>query len=302
MEGPDQLRINNFALTYAEALTASARLLVPFDGRPIIGNVAVRSDDLAPVGRALRQQLAGRLNLDVVLDAARGTQRVAANLRGNDIRYGPTAAPIAGVDALRANVEAIDVQAERRLRADVNASNILAAGGHLSTASLRATGARNAYQVSAAAKGDLQGLTQFTADADISPAETTRVTLRRMQATLKDEALRLVRPARLAFGGDRLQVDDLALMYGKAQATLSATKTPRTVDGRLAVRDFDLSFVEKFQPGSQLSGVVNADAELTGTPMAPDAECAGAGDRPQSGPHPAERSGARAGAGRHACG
>ena len=208
--------------------------------------------------------------MNVALDDVRGTQRVAANLRGNGIRYGPPAAPIAGVDALRADIEATDVMAERRLRADISASNILAAGGHLSTATLRATGARNAYQVSAAAKGDLQGLTQFTADADISPAETTRVTLRRMQATLKDEALRLVRPARLAFGGDRLQVDDLALTYGKAQATLSATKTPRTVDGRLAVRDFDLSFVEKFQPGSQLSGVVNADAELTGTPMAPE--------------------------------
>ena len=43
MEDADQLRINNFALTYAEALTATARLLVPFDGRPIIGNVAMRS-------------------------------------------------------------------------------------------------------------------------------------------------------------------------------------------------------------------------------------------------------------------
>ena len=101
MEDADQLRINNFALTYAEALTATARLLVPFDGRPIIGNVAMRSADLAPVGRAL-QQLAGRFNLDIVLDAARGTQRIAANFSGNNIRYGPTAAPIAGVDALRA--------------------------------------------------------------------------------------------------------------------------------------------------------------------------------------------------------
>ncbi len=78
MEGPDQLRIDRFVLTYAEALTATARLLVPFNGRPIVGNVAVRSDDLTPVGRALRQQLGGRFNLDVALDDARGTQRVAA--------------------------------------------------------------------------------------------------------------------------------------------------------------------------------------------------------------------------------
>jgi translocation and assembly module TamB len=269
MEGDNQLRIDRFVLTYAEALTATARLLIPFDGRPIIGNVAVHSEDLAPVGRALQRQLAGRFDLDVMLDGANRTQRVAARLSGNGIRYGPEAAPIAGVDALSGNIEAIDVPAENRLRADISASNVLAAGGKLSTASLRATGARNAYQVSAATKGDLQGLTQLTADAEVIPAETTSITLRRLQATLKDESLRLMRPARLAFGGDRLQVDDLAFMYGKAQATLSATKTPRRVEGRFAVRDFDLSLVEKFQPGSQLSGVVNADAGLTGTPAAP---------------------------------
>ena len=89
MEGPDRLRIDRFVLTYAEALTATARLLVPFNGHPIVGNVAVRSDDLTPVGRALNQQLGGRFNLDLSLDGARGTQQLAATLRGNDIRYGP---------------------------------------------------------------------------------------------------------------------------------------------------------------------------------------------------------------------
>ncbi len=177
MEGPDRLRIDRFVLTYAEALTATARLLVPFDGRPIVGNVALRSDDLTPVGRALHQQLAGRFNLDLALDGARGTQQVTANLRGNDIRYGPPAAPTAGVAALRADVELADVMAERRLRANVDASNIVAAGGQLTTATVRATGARNAYRVQAATQGHLQGLTQLSADADISPGETTAITL-----------------------------------------------------------------------------------------------------------------------------
>ena len=269
MEGPDRLRIDRFVLTYAEALTATARLLVPFNGHPIVGNVAVRSDDLTPVGRALNQQLGGRFNLDLALDGARGTQRVAANLRGNDIRYGPPAAPTAGVAALRADMELVDALAERRLRANANASNIVAAGGQLATATVRATGAANAYQVHAAAQGDLQGLTQLTADADISPGETTAITLRRLQAMLKGEALRLVRPARIAFGADRMQADDLAITYGKAQATVSAVKTPQKVEGRLALRDVDLAIIEKFQPGAGIGGTVNADAGLTGTPAAP---------------------------------
>jgi translocation and assembly module TamB len=269
MEGPDQLRIDRFALTYAEALTATARLLVPFNGRPIIGNVAIRSGDLAPVGRALEQQLGGRFNLDVALDGARGTQRVAANLGGNDIRYGPPTAPTAGVDALKADIEVIDARAERRLRANVDAGNILAADGRLATATVRASGAKNSYQVNAAAKGDLQGLTEFTADAEVSPAETTVITLRRLQAVLKNEQLRLIRPARMAVGGNRLQLDELAVTYGKAQATLAASKTPQQVDGRLALRDFDLGLIEKFKPGARIAGVLSADVGLSGTPAAP---------------------------------
>jgi translocation and assembly module TamB len=269
MEGPDQLRIDSFVLTYAEALTATARMLVPFNGRPIVGNAALRSDDLSPVGRALKQQLGGRLNLDVVLDSIRGTHHVVANLRGNNIRYGPPAAPMAGVDALTANVEVIDAMADRRLQAMINASDVLAAGGHLETATVRATGAKNAYQVNAATKGDLQGLTQLSADADISPAETTVVTLRRLEAMLKGEPLRLVRPARLVVGGNRLQLDELALTYAQAQASLAAMKTPQQVEGRLALRDFDLALIEKFQPGTRISGMLSADAGLSGTPSAP---------------------------------
>ncbi|MGE5777692.1 MAG: translocation/assembly module TamB domain-containing protein, partial [Hyphomicrobiales bacterium] len=269
MEGPDQLRIDSFVLTYAEALTATARMFVPFNGRPIVGNAALRSDDLSPVGRALGQQLGGRLNLDVVLDGARGTQHVAANLRGNDIRYGPHAAPTAGVDALTANFEVIDAMADRRLQAMISASDVLAAGGHLETVTVRATGAKNAYQVNAATKGDLQGLTQLNADADISPAETTVVTLRRLEAILKGEPLRLVRPARMVVGGNRLQLDELALTYAQAQASLAATKTPQQVEGRLALRDFDLALIEKFQPGTRISGMLSADAGLSGTPSAP---------------------------------
>ena len=87
-----------------------------------------------------------------MLDAARGTQRIAANFSGNNIRYGPTAAPIAEVDALQGNIEATDVRRSAGSGADISAGNIVAAGGNLSTLSLRATGARNAYQVSAAAK------------------------------------------------------------------------------------------------------------------------------------------------------
>ena len=272
MEGPDQLRIDRLVLTYAEALTATARLLVPFNGRPIIGTVAARSDYLAPVGRALGQQLGGRFTLDVALDGVRGTQRVAANLRGNDIRYGPPSAPTAGVDSLAADIEVLDALAERRLQAMVNASNVTAAGGHLATATVRATGATNAYRVNAAAEGDMHGLTQLSADANISPAETTVITLQRLQAMLEDEPLRLVRPARMAVGGNRLQVDELAVTYGKAQATLAVMKTPQQVDGRLAVREFDLGLIEKFQPGTRVAGVINADAGLSGTPAAPVAK------------------------------
>ena len=228
MEGPDRLRIDRFVLTYAEALTATARLLVPFNGHPIVGNVAVRSDDLTPVGRALNQQLGGRFNLDLSLDGARGTQQLPQI----------SAATISATVPRRADGRRRRAQSRHRtLR---RAGRAPAAGQRQCQqhrCRRRAAGdgdgagdrAANAYQVHAAAQGDLQGLTQLTADADISPGETTAITLRRLQAMLRGEALRLVRPARIAFGADRMQADDLAITYGKAQATV---RSEDTAEGR----------------------------------------------------------------------
>lgn len=268
-EGQERLHIERLVLTYAQALTASARLLVPLDGRPIDGTIAVRSDDLAPVGRANGVPLAGRINLDVLLQPVRDEQRLAAVLRADDLRYGPPAAPTVGVGKLGADIEVADALVQRRLRAGLTADEVTLADGHLTRAAVQATGANDAYRLHGDASGDLQGLTQLTTDADIRLAPDIVVTLQHLRAEIRDEWLRLVRPARLTLAGERMTVDDLALAYGSAEATLSAAKSPQRVDGRLAVRDLDLRLVEKFQPGTHLRGVVRADATLSGAPAAP---------------------------------
>lgn len=268
-EGQDQVRVDRFDLTYAEALTATTRLLVPLNGRPIDGTVAVRSEDLTPVGRAIGASLAGRLNLDVALQALGTEQRVGAVLRADSLRYGSPAAAVIGVGKLAADVELGDAKVKRRLRANLVADAVAVADGQLTRTTVRATGSDGAYQVHGETAGNLQGVTQVATDADIRLAANTVITLRQLRAEIRDEWLRLVRPARVTIAGDRMAVDDLAVTYGSAQATLSAQKSTQRVDGRLALRDLDLRLIDRFKPGTGLRGVVRADASLSGASAAP---------------------------------
>lgn len=268
-QAAQRLRVDRFRLTFADALTANADLTIPLDGKPIAGRATVQSPNLAPVGKAVGEDLAGRLDMAVVLAEVRGAQQVSADLRLDDVAYGPPAARAAEVGSLRANVQLVDPEVERRLQASVDATNIRAADGVFAKATVQAEGSRGRYSVDARANGDLQGVTQFALQGDVGLAEATAVTLRRLDAKVHGETLALQQPAQIVVGADRLQVDDLTLAFARARATLALLKTRTEVRGRFDLRDFDLALLDKFQPGTGLKGVISADADLSGRPTAP---------------------------------
>lgn len=268
-QSAQRLRVDRFRLTFADALTANADLAVPLDGKPITGRASLQSPDLTPVGHAVGQDLAGRLDMAVDLGDARGVQQASADLRLDDVAYGPPAARSAEVGSLRATAQLSDPQLERRLHASVEATNIRAADGALAKATLQADGSRGRYNVDARADGNLQGVTQVTLQGDLGVGETTAVTLQRLDASVRGETLSLQQPARIVVGNDRLEVSELTLAYARARLTLAMLKSQAEVSGRLGLRDFDLALIDKFQPGTGLKGVVSADAQLSGRPSAP---------------------------------
>jgi Uncharacterized protein conserved in bacteria len=265
----DLLQVDRFNLTYAGALTTTATLSVPLNGRPIRGTVAVRSSDLAPVGRALDQDLAGRLAADIALGQSGGAQQATVDLRLDDFAQGPPQARAVEVGSVRASAQVVDPANKLRVQANVDAAHLRAADGEFTTATVRATGADNRYAIEVRADGDLQGVTRVALDADVRTGDTTVVTAQRLDARIHGEPLSLMQPARIEVGPDRLAVDQLSLTFARASATLALLKTSNRVRGQFSLHDFDLALLDKVQPGTGVRGIVGADLTVEGTPAAP---------------------------------
>lgn len=264
-----RLRVDRFELDYANGLSAMADLTIPLDGQPAAGTISVRSPDLIPVGRGVGLDLAGRLDLDIALSDVCGSQQASADLRVADLALGSSQARPIEIRAVHADVQLLDPKVRRELTASVDADGISAAGGQLARTTVRADGRDGRYTVKARSEGDMHGLTQLDLDSDIRQGERTIVGLRRLDAQLHGETLSLEQTAQIEVGDERLRIDDLALAYGRARATLSLLKSRDQLRGQFHLSDVDLALLEKFRPGLGAQGVVGADARLSGTPAAP---------------------------------
>jgi translocation and assembly module TamB len=264
-----RLRLAKLTLEYENAVSVIGDLTIPFDGKPIIGEATLRSEQLEPIGKRFAVPLGGGLRLDARLSGDDGVQRIRADLRGTRLRYGDPASPTAEVERLQATLDAIDPAASRRVSLAAVADQISVGGGNLVKTTLDVSGAGDRFEIRAETSGDLQGLTHLDTAAEVGLADGLQVVVRSLNALLKGEQLRLLKPARIVAAGDRIELDDLALSYGSARAEATLLKDPREVAGHVTLRGFNLAMLDRFVPAAGLRGQVDADVTLSGTPRAP---------------------------------
>ena len=247
---------------WKSAHAEGAFALAPHATLPV-GKLAFAMQRLDDLSRFIGQRLTGRIAANAEVAGVDGHETARLTLDARDAGIAGTASvATAKLDAtVRDPTSTPDVTATldvAGLRAGTFGGDArLSARGPESALALRLQSTvpnldGGALQADGAAALDLPG---------------RRVTLSALRADWKGETLRLLAPARVAFGST-VAVDRLRLGVQQAVLEIAGRVSP-TLDLTASLHDLHADLADAFVNGLTAQGVLNADARLTGTTARP---------------------------------
>lgn len=225
------------------------------------GNLALKAGDLDDLSALALTRLGGSLDADLALSRAGGRQDAALKARAAQLRAGEI-----GLARLDADLRGTDLRAAPRIDGRLEADRVIAAGESLDTVRLTATGGPQATDLVLAAKArgfDLDGA------ARLMPGPPLRLALARFSAARGADRLALAAPATLTFTEGAVAVDDLAVIAGTGRLTLAGRAGRDALDLKLGIRALPLALARIASPKLQVSGTLDGEADLSGTPERP---------------------------------
>ncbi|MDZ7712577.1 MAG: translocation/assembly module TamB domain-containing protein [Rhodovibrio sp.] len=251
----------------------SDRLDVPLAGGALDGTFAITSDQLRPLLRqtaGLEANAAADLTVKLGADG-NGGQQVAVGGALTQV-----ALPDGGPAVDRIELDGTIQNAFAAPDADVTATLLRAAAGPFDLARLTVTARGTPSDLDVSAEGEGRG--QGTLDQPISlslagnlgedgPARV--ITLGQLRLAVGERTIALARTARLTLEGQEIAVQDLALDVGEGRVTLDARRGAERVELTLDADRIPLSYSQLALAEPQLSGRLNARAQLSGPLAAP---------------------------------
>ncbi len=230
------------AVTVDPALRAAGRLTL----------AARNLDDLSALALT---KLGGQLDADLVLGLEQERQNLDLTARGTRIN----AAGIS-VDKLDARIAARDVYHMPQLDAAVAVDRAVIAGEPLTSIRFDSKGGPQAsdFTLSAAARGfALNGAGRLV------PGEPLRLELASFDARRDGRRIALAGPAAFSFPAGGVEIADLALAIDNGRISIDG-RAGETLDLRVAARDVPLAAARLAVPTLDISGTLNAEAQIAG--------------------------------------
>ncbi|MCX8256204.1 MAG: translocation/assembly module TamB domain-containing protein, partial [Beijerinckiaceae bacterium] len=234
-----------------------ARRLVDGRLRLAAGNL----DDLSPLALT---RLAGTLSLDAAFATPDAKQNATLTARADNLAAGPAA-----IHALSLRAAASDLYGKPVVDADAKLDRATVAGQTISTASLTAKGAaaRSAIAMSARAAGfDLDAAGALV--PGLAKGAATRFELASFSARRDAHRIALAGPASLTLADGGVAIDRLALGISGGRVAVSG-RAGKLLDLTAEAKGIPLAAADIAAPGLGLSGTLDADARVTGTPTDP---------------------------------
>lgn len=219
--------------------------------------VAGDLDDLSPLALT---KLAGRLDADLVFEAAGSRQDLRLVAKGAKLRVAGVAA-----DRLDATASVADAYVRPVLDADVSIDRAVVGGEAVSSIRIQAKGSPQASDVTVRASAggfDLDGRGRLI------PGDRIRFEIGAFSAQRGGRRLALARPATLTFAGGGVDISNLAIQADGGQVTVEG-RAGSTLDLTVGARAVPLSAAEILLPSLGVSGTLDGEARLTGPVRAP---------------------------------
>jgi len=249
----DQLELNVGSVMASGKLTLDAQNLAA--GKLNIW--AQNLDDLSPL---LLTKLAGKLNLEVALDAPEGRQNAQIKGDGQSLAFGANS-----VRDFHADARVTDLWNRPVADGIISASAITAAGQSFQSVRLTAQGSPqgSVLDVSAKASGfDLAG------HGTLVPAQPTRLDLDSFSARRGGRQVKLAGPGSITFEKGGVTLRDIVVAVEKGRIAISGS-AGQQLSLDIDAKNVPLSAAEIAKPGIGLAGTLNASAHVTGTSSAP---------------------------------
>ncbi len=223
------------------------------------GRLTLAARNLDDLSALALTKFGGQLDADITLTTPEGRQNIDLTARGSRL-----AGPSVAIDKLDATIGAKDIYGHPMLDAAIAIDRAFAAGETISTIRFDSKGApdASAFTLSANARGfALKGAGKLV------PGEPLKLEIASFDARRDGRAITLANPATFSFPASGVEIAGLALAIDHGRVTLDG-KAGDTLDLRFAARDVPLSAARIAAPGLDLSGTLNAQAQIQGRPDA----------------------------------
>ena len=226
------------------------------------GRLALRAGDLDDLSALALTRLSGSLEADLALSRPNGRQDGTLRARAANLR-----ADGFGLARFEADLAGTDLRAAPRIDGRVEADRVVAGGESLDSVRLAATGGTEASDVvlSAKARGfDLDGAARLVAGPPL------RIALQRFSAARGPDRLALAAPATITLEDGAVAVDTLTVAAGSGRVTVAGRAGRDDLDLRIGLKALPLALARIASPKLALSGTLDGEAELRGSPQRPE--------------------------------
>ncbi|PZR94544.1 MAG: hypothetical protein DI537_07255 [Stutzerimonas stutzeri] len=224
------------------------------------GNLKLAARNLDDLSALALAKLGGRIEADVTLARPTGGQNL--NLKASAQKL---VAPSLSLDRLDADVAIVDALRKPLINGNVQVDRAVIAGEPVSAIRLVSKGAADASDISldATARGF-----SLASKGRLSVADPLRFDLASFTATRDGRRIALAKPASFTAIDGGVAIRDLAIALDGGRITLDG-EAGKALDLRFAAQNVPLSAARLASPTLDLSGTLDAEATIKGTPEAP---------------------------------
>jgi translocation and assembly module TamB len=224
------------------------------------GNLKLAARNLDDLSALALAKLGGRIEADVKLARPTGGQNLDLKASAQKL-----VAPSISIDRLDAAVAIVDALRKPLIDGNVQIDRAVIAGEPISAIRLVSKGAADASDISldATARGF-----SLASKGRLSVAEPLRFDLASFTATRDGRRIALAKPASFIATDGGVSIRDLAIALDGGRITLDG-EAGKALDLRFAAQNVPLSAARLASPTLDLSGTLDAEATIKGTPESP---------------------------------
>jgi translocation and assembly module TamB len=229
----------------------------------LTGKLVLDAPDLSEIGRLAGTTMSGKLSSTIELDGAGGGQNARLSASGHEMSVADTLT----VDSIDLRGTATDLFGAPAVTADLNLTKPVIADQPLTQVSLSAKGPLSALQAKLSLAGpDLNA----AAEAEIAQiAAGYRIGLQIFAADVKNIHVKSERPATIEISGTATRIENVVLAVEDGTLRLNGSVAPDDMEFTATMESLPVSLVRAVAPDLPLTGQLDGEVQVSGTPAAP---------------------------------